>query len=82
VGNQTRTCSQEQLEDDVWLASLNKASDAGALTSASFQSALTIAVVITLGVFEHHILCSVCYDSSWLWFVFVRIQVVFEPKED
>jgi hypothetical protein len=55
VGNQTRTCSQEQLEDGVWLTSSNKASDASALIAASFQLALTIAVVITLGVFEHRL---------------------------
>jgi hypothetical protein len=54
-----RRPSHEQLEDDVWLASLKKASDAGALTAVSwsasmaFQSALAIAVVITLAVFEH-----------------------------
>ncbi|TVU04624.1 hypothetical protein EJB05_47748 [Eragrostis curvula] len=59
--NSPKRPSHEQLEDDVWLASL-KSSDAGAPTAASwsatsaFHSALAIAVVITLAVFDHPLL--------------------------
>ncbi|KAK3122357.1 hypothetical protein QOZ80_8BG0668520 [Eleusine coracana subsp. coracana] len=57
-----RRPSHEQLEDDVWLASLKKTSSAGSPTTASwsastaFQSALAIAVVIMLAVFDHPLL--------------------------